>query len=191
MTSVDSNFNFLCGRPHRAGPPLSPVHMRPPEPGPPSPLCVNVINGRPLMNIRLLSFFYESNFRVCHSCWVTNNFFYFVVLFRKLSDGLFLECCTEMSKLYPMIEFENMIIDNTCMQVTEIVISDFGCISFRQQNDTYYIAGIIGKCLFFFITDCILSFSSIKLIYIYLYMWPIKRKPGVCCDVHEILTKMW
>jgi len=33
MTSVDSNFNFLCGRPHGAGPP-PPVHMRPPEPSP-------------------------------------------------------------------------------------------------------------------------------------------------------------
>jgi len=31
MTSVDSIFNFLCGRPHGAGPP-SP---RPPEPEPP------------------------------------------------------------------------------------------------------------------------------------------------------------
>ena len=31
MTSVDSNFNFLCGRPHGAGPP---AHMRPPEPDP-------------------------------------------------------------------------------------------------------------------------------------------------------------
>src|SRR6218665_3318198 len=34
MSSVDSNFNFLCGRPHGAGPP-SPVHMRPPQPDPP------------------------------------------------------------------------------------------------------------------------------------------------------------
>jgi len=36
---VDSNFNFLCGRPHGAGPP-PPVHMRPPEP---DPLRVNVL----------------------------------------------------------------------------------------------------------------------------------------------------
>ena len=36
MTSVDSNFNFLCGRPHGAGPPPH-VHMRLPEPDP--PLC--------------------------------------------------------------------------------------------------------------------------------------------------------
>src|SRR6218665_497265 len=38
MTSVDSNFNFLCGRPHGAGPPPS-LHMRPPEPDPLPPPC--------------------------------------------------------------------------------------------------------------------------------------------------------
>ncbi|XP_074640846.1 isocitrate dehydrogenase [NAD] subunit beta, mitochondrial-like [Tubulanus polymorphus] len=35
----------------------------------------------------------------------------------KLGDGLFLECCSEVSKLYPTIEFESMIIDNCCMQL--------------------------------------------------------------------------
>lgn len=35
----------------------------------------------------------------------------------KLGDGLFLRSCEEVSKLYPQIEFENMIIDNTCMQL--------------------------------------------------------------------------
>src|SRR6218665_1660887 len=38
MTSVDSNFNFLCGRPHGAGPP-PPVHMCPSEPDPLPPPC--------------------------------------------------------------------------------------------------------------------------------------------------------
>src|SRR6218665_3553916 len=47
MTSVDSNFNFLCGRPQGGWTP-SPVHMRPAEPDPP-PLRVDVINGWPLM----------------------------------------------------------------------------------------------------------------------------------------------
>src|SRR6218665_2362312 len=51
MTSVDSNFNFLCGLPHGAGPP-SPVHMRPPEPDP-SLLCVDVINGWPICDSQL------------------------------------------------------------------------------------------------------------------------------------------
>ena len=46
MTSVNSNFNFLCGRPHGAGPP-PPVHMRQPEPDP-LPLRVDAINGWPL-----------------------------------------------------------------------------------------------------------------------------------------------
>ncbi|XP_030841657.1 isocitrate dehydrogenase [NAD] subunit beta, mitochondrial [Strongylocentrotus purpuratus] len=35
----------------------------------------------------------------------------------KLSDGLFLESCRQMSTLYPKIEFEAMIVDNTCMQL--------------------------------------------------------------------------
>lgn len=36
---------------------------------------------------------------------------------RKLSDGLFVECCREVSREYPQIEFDTMIIDNTCMQL--------------------------------------------------------------------------
>uniref|UniRef100_A0A183BSH3 Iso_dh domain-containing protein n=1 Tax=Globodera pallida TaxID=36090 RepID=A0A183BSH3_GLOPA len=35
----------------------------------------------------------------------------------KLGDGLFLNVCTEMAKLYPKIQFEHMIIDNCCMQL--------------------------------------------------------------------------
>ncbi|XP_076317140.1 isocitrate dehydrogenase [NAD] subunit beta, mitochondrial [Tachypleus tridentatus] len=35
----------------------------------------------------------------------------------KLGDGLFLQCCEEVSHLYPQIEFESMIIDNCCMQL--------------------------------------------------------------------------
>ena len=45
MTSVDSNFNFLCGRPHGAGPPSTCVHLS----LTPSPLRVDVINGWPLI----------------------------------------------------------------------------------------------------------------------------------------------
>ena len=36
---------------------------------------------------------------------------------RKLSDGLFLQQCSEVAELYPNIEFNSMIIDNCCMQV--------------------------------------------------------------------------
>lgn len=35
----------------------------------------------------------------------------------KLSDGLFLKTCREMSKDYPDIKFNDMIIDNCCMQL--------------------------------------------------------------------------
>jgi hypothetical protein len=35
----------------------------------------------------------------------------------KLSDGLFLKCCEETAQHYPHLEFESMIIDNTCMQM--------------------------------------------------------------------------
>jgi len=35
----------------------------------------------------------------------------------KLGDGLFMRSCEEVSKLYPNIEFEPMIVDNTCMQL--------------------------------------------------------------------------
>ena len=35
----------------------------------------------------------------------------------KLGDGLFLNCCKEVAALYPEIQFENMIVDNTTMQL--------------------------------------------------------------------------
>jgi len=35
----------------------------------------------------------------------------------KLGDGLFLRSCEEISKLYPDIKFDNMIVDNCCMQM--------------------------------------------------------------------------
>ncbi|XP_048486566.1 probable isocitrate dehydrogenase [NAD] subunit beta, mitochondrial isoform X2 [Plutella xylostella] len=35
----------------------------------------------------------------------------------KLGDGLFLKSCEEMSKMYPRIEFEKMIVDNCTMQM--------------------------------------------------------------------------
>lgn len=35
----------------------------------------------------------------------------------KLGDGLFLRCCGEVSKDYPDIEYNSMIIDNCCMQL--------------------------------------------------------------------------
>ncbi|KAI6209392.1 Isocitrate dehydrogenase [NAD] subunit, mitochondrial [Aphelenchoides besseyi] len=35
----------------------------------------------------------------------------------KLGDGLFLNVCKEMAKLYPAIKFEQLIVDNACMQL--------------------------------------------------------------------------
>ena len=41
-----------------------------------------------------------------------------ICFLRKLGDGLFLNCCREVSKDYPDIEFNDMIIDNASMQVS-------------------------------------------------------------------------
>jgi hypothetical protein len=35
----------------------------------------------------------------------------------KLGDGLFLQCCVDVAKLYPNIKFDQMIVDNTTMQL--------------------------------------------------------------------------
>lgn len=35
----------------------------------------------------------------------------------KLSDGLFKQCCKEVSELYPTIEYSEQIVDNTCQQL--------------------------------------------------------------------------
>lgn len=37
----------------------------------------------------------------------------------KMVDGLFLECAREVSVQYPNIQFEEMIVDNTCMQMVK------------------------------------------------------------------------
>lgn len=37
----------------------------------------------------------------------------------KLSDGLFLECCREISKKYPQIEYTEILVDNVCMQLVQ------------------------------------------------------------------------
>jgi isocitrate dehydrogenase (NAD+) len=35
----------------------------------------------------------------------------------KLSDGLFLDCCRNVAREYPAIQYDEMIVDNTCMQL--------------------------------------------------------------------------
>jgi len=37
----------------------------------------------------------------------------------KMSDGLFLECCQEVASRYPDIEFEEQLLDKTCLLITE------------------------------------------------------------------------
>jgi isocitrate dehydrogenase (NAD+) len=35
----------------------------------------------------------------------------------KLSDGLFLDCCRAVAKGFPEVKYDEMIVDNTCMQL--------------------------------------------------------------------------
>ena len=37
----------------------------------------------------------------------------------KLTDGLFLNCCREVSKDYPNIEYKEILVDNLCMQLVQ------------------------------------------------------------------------
>lgn len=37
----------------------------------------------------------------------------------KLADGLFLKCCREIKDQYPDIEYNEMIVDNACMQLVK------------------------------------------------------------------------
>lgn len=37
----------------------------------------------------------------------------------KLSDGLFLECCQNVAKEYPQIEYKEILVDNLCMQLVQ------------------------------------------------------------------------
>ncbi|KAK9501502.1 hypothetical protein O3M35_012214 [Rhynocoris fuscipes] len=55
----------------------------------------------------------------------------------KLGDGLFLRSCREMSKLYPKIQFESMIVDNCTMQM----------VSNPQQFDVLVMPNLYGSIL--------------------------------------------
>ena len=55
----------------------------------------------------------------------------------KLGDGLFLRCCEEISRLYPNIEFERMIVDNACMQM----------VSKPQQFDVLVMPNLYGNII--------------------------------------------
>ncbi|KAF7255555.1 hypothetical protein EG68_07465 [Paragonimus skrjabini miyazakii] len=53
----------------------------------------------------------------------------------KLGDGLFLETCQNVSKLYPHVNFNSMIIDNCCMQL----------VSNPQQFDVMVMPNLYGN----------------------------------------------
>ncbi|XP_029654669.1 isocitrate dehydrogenase [NAD] subunit gamma, mitochondrial isoform X2 [Octopus sinensis] len=55
----------------------------------------------------------------------------------KLGDGLFLECCKNVAEEYPQIEFNNMIVDNACMQM----------VSHPQQFDVLVLPNLYGNIL--------------------------------------------
>jgi len=55
-------------------------------------------------------------------------------IFRKLSDGLFLEVARAVAKEYPEIEHNDMIIDNCCMQL----------VSNPQQFDVMLMPNLYG-----------------------------------------------
>lgn len=55
----------------------------------------------------------------------------------KIADGLFLKCCQEVAARYPYIEFESMIVDNTCMQMT----------SRPQQFDVMLLPNLYGNII--------------------------------------------
>ncbi|CAH1404337.1 unnamed protein product [Nezara viridula] len=55
----------------------------------------------------------------------------------KLGDGLFLRSCQEMSKLYPKIKFESMIVDNCTMQM----------VSHPDQFDVMVMPNLYGNIL--------------------------------------------
>jgi len=55
----------------------------------------------------------------------------------KLGDGLFLKSCTEVAKLYPNIQFDNMIVDNCSMQM----------VSKPQQFDVLVLPNLYGNII--------------------------------------------
>jgi len=56
---------------------------------------------------------------------------------QKLADGMFLDTCKEVSKLYPKIQFSSMIVDNACMQLT----------SHPQQFDVMVMPNLYGNII--------------------------------------------
>lgn len=73
--------------------------------------CLKIITAKKSMRIAKFAFDYatKNNRKKVTAVHKAN--------IMKLGDGLFLRSCEEMSKLYPRIQFEKMIVDNTTMQM--------------------------------------------------------------------------
>lgn len=73
--------------------------------------CLKITTARKSARIAKFAFDYATkNHRKKVTCVHKANI-------MKAGDGLFLKCCEDISKLYPRIEFEKMIVDNTAMQL--------------------------------------------------------------------------
>lgn len=73
--------------------------------------CLKIITAKKSARIAKFAFDYATkNQRKKVTCVHKANI-------MKLGDGLFLKSCEEISKLYPRIKFEKMIVDNTTMQL--------------------------------------------------------------------------
>lgn len=73
--------------------------------------CLKIITAQKSMRIAKFAFDYATkNNRKKVTCVHKANI-------MKLGDGLFMRCCEEVAKLYPRMEFEKMIVDNTTMQM--------------------------------------------------------------------------
>ncbi len=66
----------------------------------------------------------------------------------KLADGLFLESCREVAKKYPVIKYNEVIVDNCCMQL----------VSKPQQFDVMVMAMTFSHALNFSLTVSALMF---------------------------------
>lgn len=73
--------------------------------------CLKIVTAKKSMRIAKFAFDYatKNNRKKVTAVHKAN--------IMKLGDGLFLKCCEEVSKLYPRIEFDKMIVDNTTMQM--------------------------------------------------------------------------
>jgi len=93
--------------------------------------CLKVVTAEKSYRIAKFAFDYATKFNrkkvtVVHKANI-----------MKLGDGLFLRSCEEISKLYPNIQLEKMIVDNACMQM----------VSNPQQFDVLVMPNLYGNII--------------------------------------------